>query len=285
MDLIGDLGGTNLRLARIDAEGRARDVRVLRVAAHAGLAEAVRHYLHESPSVAPRRAAFAVAAPVDRKPVRLTNAGWSFTGAGLREALGLSDCRILNDFEAQALGTAALVPTSGRWVPVAGEGGHMSLPAVDAHEDRIVASVRERFGHCSAERLVSGPGLLLLYRTIAELAGRAAEHESPKAVSRAALENDDPIAAEALQRFFAMLGGVAGDLALAFGARGGVYLSGGILPGMADALVASAFRERFVAKGRFERYLDAIPTRLVVAQNPALIGLAALLADMPGSCA
>jgi len=142
--------------------------------------------------------------------------------------------------------------------------------------------VRRRHGHVSAERLLSGPGLVELYRTVAELEGQAAVSLAPAEVTALALAGTDPVAAAALGHFFALLGGFAGNLALGTGARGGVYLGGGILPRLGAPLAASEFRARFLAKGRFTAYLEAIPLALILHPEPGLLGLARAVGGQPG---
>ncbi|KAB7628185.1 glucokinase [Alkalilimnicola sp. S0819] len=309
--LIGDIGGTNCRLALYrPGEGIAGRWRARR-ADFPGLEAAIAHYLRALPAAErPRRAALAVAAPIAGDEVLMTNTGWTFSVRGMRAALDLDELRVLNDFAALALalpvlapadrlaigpervpgpgplavlgpgtglGTALSVPAAGHWVAVPGEGGHVSLAALNRREAAVIERLRLRFDHVSAERLLSGPGLLLLYRTLAEVSRRGPRAEDPEQVSRGALDGSDELAADALDMFFKMLGSTAGNLALSAGARGGVYLAGGILPPLREALQRSGFRERFIAKGRFREYLDPLPTWLITHPHPAELGLAALL--------
>jgi glucokinase len=145
-------------------------------------------------------------------------------------------------------------------IPIDGEGGHVTLGGVDAREDAVIALLRNRFGHASAERALSGPGLVNLYEALSAVEGLSTRGLTPAELTEAALDG------------FSLLGTVAGNLALSLGARGGVYVGGGIVPKLGDWIDRSAFRERFVAKGRFRDYLDAIPTWVVTAQQPALVG-------------
>jgi len=237
--------------------------------------------------------------------VNMTNRGWQFSVEGLRHELGLERLDVINDFTAIALalphidesqrvaigggaplsgaavavlgpgtglGVSALIPHDGVWAPVTGEGGHVTLAAANDLEARLIERARARFGHVSAERFVSGPGILNLHEALALELGVPAIARSPKEVSARAASGDD-LARRTLDLFFAFLGTVAADAALTFGALGGVYLAGGILPGHRDALLASSFRTRFESKGRYLDYLRAIPTWLVTAPQPGLIGL------------
>lgn len=306
--LLADIGGTNTRLAVLSPDGREGHAQTCRNADFGSLAALLRDYLSTLPAeTRPARGALAVACPVDGDAVRLTNLDWRFSIAELGAALKLAPLHVINDFTAVALavprlqpvdwvpigggtavpdspigvigpgtglGVSGLVPAGGgSWVALAGEGGHASLAAATAQEAAILDALRRRHGHVSAERVVSGPGLLDLYHL---MAGKPNQLKSAEEVTGRA--NDGYVMAqEALGLFFSFLGNVAGNLALTLGARGGVYLAGGILPRMAEALAASAFRERFVAKGRFRAYLEAIPTRLILAPCPAFKGLAACL--------
>lgn len=302
--LLGDLGGTNLRLA-LDAGAGFERVETLAAAACPALESMLADYLHRHADLGrPRIGALAVAAPVDGDRVHLTNLACSFSTADLHAALGLEELLVCNDLVAMALavprlgagdwvavgpacspagtvtgvlgpgtglGTAALVRAGEGWLALPGEGGHATLAATDEREWAVVRALAARFGHASAERALSGPGLQNLYRAL-DGAGAEAEPE-PEAIVAAARAGDDRAGA-ALELFFALLGVVAGNLALTLGASGGIYLAGGILPRIVDCLQASAFRARFEAKGRFCDYLAAIPTRLIVHPYPAFLGLA-----------
>jgi glucokinase len=238
--------------------------------------------------------------------VHLTNLGWQFSIEAMRGELALEVLEVINDFAAVALavpvlgpsqwrgvgggraephapvgalgpgtglGVAGLVRCGNVWLALPGEGGHVTLPAQDAEQAQIIAAAREEIGHVSAERLLSGPGLAHLYAILASRDGGAATAPEPPEITRRAREGSDPVAARVVELFLSMLGEVAGNLALTLGARGGIYLAGGILPELAEQLVRSGFRESFVAKGRFRDYLEAIPTRLITHPHPAFLGL------------
>ena len=310
--LIADIGGTNARFALVGADGEFVGTRVLACADYSGLAEAVRAYLDlECPHPAPDRAAIAVASPVVGDRVSMTNRDWSFSIAELQGALGLGQLRVVNDFTAQALalprlgddeihrigggtviagapvailgpgtglGVSGLVEApGGGWIALATEGGHATLAPADARERAVVGAIEARFGHVSIERAVSGPGLGNLARAIAEVDGHDHDALKPDEITARALAGNDPVAVEALSMFCAMLGGAAGNLALTFGARGGGYIGGGMVRRLGDFLDASSFRARFEDKGRFRDYLSAIPTSVIIAETPALHGLAAYL--------
>lgn len=304
--LLGDVGGTHARFAwQAGPEALPTAQATVYCRDHASLAEAVRAYLAAQGLPAPRAAAIGIANPVTGDLVRMTNHDWSFSIAQLRQDLGLAHLAVLNDFEALALGLpslgaaelvaigggsavagapcAVLGPGTGlgvsglvrgedgRPVALAGEGGHVTLAAADADEARVITWLQQRFGHVSAERALSGPGLVNLYDAVCALSHRLAEPLSPADVLARARSGDDAACRQALDLFCSLLGNVAGNLALTLGARGGVYIAGGVAARLADELPRSRFRERFEQKGRFSGYLAAIPTWLV--HDPARVAL------------
>lgn len=312
--LIGDIGGTNARFALCDRAGEYRDVRVLAGADYPSLAPAIEAYLEPlAPEGRPDRAVIDVACPIVGDHVALTNRDWAFSIEGMRAELGFDRLNIVNDFVAIArglpflgaddveqigpgtvdaaypivvvgpgtgLGVATLVPAGGTWIPVPGEGGHATLAAADPEEDRIVGLLRTRYGHTSAERALSGPGLVNLYRAIREIAGHTDEPvPRPDEITQHALDGTNPTAEEALAVFCRILGTVASNLAMTVNARGGVFLAGGILPRIVPFLRDSGFRRRFEEKGRLSSLLEAIPTFVVVHPMPALVGLSHLIDD------
>jgi glucokinase len=178
------------------------------------------------------------------------------------------------------LGVSALLPTgAGHWVPLAGEGGHITVAAADDYEAEIIACCRREFGHVSAERLLSGMGLCNLYRAVTQLAARSSLALTPAEVTQRGLSGEDPDCVEALSLFCSLLGTAAGNLALTIGARGGVYIGGGIVPRLGDYFQQSKFRARFEAKGRLSEYLMPIPVYVIHAENPALLGAAIALGE------
>jgi glucokinase len=311
MDLMADIGATNTRCALLDDKGQEVAPEVFHNADFTGLAGVLSIYLdHRRSSDRPKRAALSVAAPIEGDFVRMTNIDWHFSQTALKNELGLSRLFVSNDFAALAwglpkfaakdvatigggtaapratmavlgpgsgLGVSALVPSADGWAAVTGEGGHVSACAVTAEEAEVIGLVGKKYGgRCSAERLLSGPGLVNLYVALAEIAGRGEPTVTPEDVTSLARQGE-PLARKAQGMFFAMLGTVAGDLAMTFGARGGVYVAGGIVPRVLDAFLKSAFRERFEAKGRYRRYVEAIPTQVITAKLPAFRGLSYLL--------
>lgn len=310
LSLIADIGGTNARFALVGRAGAHAEM-VLRCADHASLADAAKAYLAQQPGPArPVRAAFAVASPVTGDIIRMTNLPWEFSIADVRRELGLDRLDVINDFTAVALsmtelagedlvqigegspvagapigvlgpgsglGVSALVPGIEGWTALATEGGHVTMAPVSDREGAVLAQLRKRFEHVSAERVLSGPGLVNLYEALIVIDGHEPEQLSAAEISTRALERRDPACQEALEMFCAMLGTVAGNLALTLGARGGVYVAGGIAPKILPFLMHSRFRKRFVEKGRMRDFLGPIPTYVVTHAYPAFVGLQAQL--------
>ncbi|HJN24067.1 MAG TPA: glucokinase [Rhodospirillales bacterium] len=312
--LIADIGGTNVRFALSQAGGPARQVKVLSCENFPGPAAAARAYLEEigkTGPAAPNHGAFAVASPITGDRVKVTNHPWSFSIAAMRRSLGLTNLQVINDFTAIALsvprltaadrlkvgggeaapdapiavlgpgtglGVSGLLPTNTGWTPLETEGGHVTMAAANDREQAVLAILRQSFGHISAERVISGPGLCNLYVAICRLDGLdLAAEPIPDLVTERGLDGSCPIAAEALAMFSAMLGTIAADLALSLGALGGVYVAGGIVPKLGEAFATSPFRRRFEDKGRFSGYLAAIPTFVITHELPAFIGLSEIL--------
>jgi glucokinase len=314
--LVGDIGGTNARfaLAEVGADGSIRlDEPLILPAADYSLGrEAVRAFLSKlKPAERPPLAVLAAAGPVTGGAVRFTNnEHWRFEEEDLRSAFGFAGVRLINDFTAEALaidhleaadirqigpagtpaprataavlgpgtgfGAAALVDDGANRAVLTSEAGHAGFAPSDDDELEILRRLMVTHGRTSIERVLSGPGLLSLYRTLARMRGEPAPLDHPDAVSRAGLAGE-PLARAVLDRFCGILGAVAGDLALTTGARRGVYISGGIAPAIISLLESSAFRARFEAKGRMSDYVKAIPTYVVTAPYAAMVGAASLL--------
>ncbi|MBV9815222.1 MAG: glucokinase, partial [Alphaproteobacteria bacterium] len=177
------------------------------------------------------------------------------------------------------LGVSGLVPSGVGWIALTGEGGHATMAAASDREGAVLDHMRRHFAHVSAERTLSGPGLVNLYNSLAAIDGVPAKNYSAAQITDLAMRAEDPLCVETTTMFCAMLGTIAGNLALTLGARGGVYIGGGIVPKLGQTFIASPFRARFEAKGRFRAYLEAIPTFVVTHPLPAFLGCAALLAQ------
>jgi len=317
--LIGDIGGTNARFALVDpaqARPEPQHARSLPTADYASLQHAAEHYLHTL-GARPRRAAIAVASPVAHDEIRLTNRAWSFSRRELQQRLALDELKVLNDFGAVAravpllsgadqvtlhgdpdaplqgpvsvlgpgtgLGVALLVGSDALgWTVVETEGGHVSFAPQGDEEREIERWLASHFGRASNERLLCGAGLAHIEAVLrgdgSASPGRMPVLRDPAEIVAAALEGKDLPARRTLARFCAVLGSVAGDAALIHGART-VMIAGGIAPRFVPFLRASAFRERFLAKGRFAAYLESVAIHVVTHPHAGLLGAAAALRE------
>jgi glucokinase len=313
--LVGDVGGTNARFALVDAEGRVRHLHIYPARDYGSLTEIVADYLKRTMGGRrPPRAVIAVAGPVLDGEITFTNLDWTVSEGDILATFEFEAVRLLNDFAAQALacprlerenlrvlgpplrgggpdcplvvlgagtgfGVAGLARGALGDLAVATEGGHAGFAPYDEVEAEVWRRMHAKHGRVSIERLLSGSGLFELYGILCDIGQVAATCGDEKAVMEAGAAGN-PQAAAALDRFCAILGSVAGDLALSFGARGGVFVSGGIAPRMADRLAAGSFRARFEDKGRLREFVSEIPTALVLHPYPALLGAARELEQM-----
>jgi len=315
--IVGDIGGTHARFAMQVAQGKPiTEPLALPSSDFAGPAEAIQHYLELTGLPHPRWAGLAIATAISGDMLAMTNNGWTFSIKAVRDKLGLAHLRMLNDFTALALalpklkpadlvqigtgkaeagkaigllgpgtglGVSGLLPCAQGYSAIEGEGGHMTMPAFNVREAELIALAGKRFPHVSAERLLSGPGLMMLYEVIAESAGAPNEKLQADEISKRGIAGSCPVCRETMDTFCAMLGTVAADVALVLGARGGMYIGGGIIPKLGDYFATSPFRSRFEKKGRFSSYLAKIPTWVIHAPWPGLIGAAASLDEDAGS--
>jgi glucokinase len=312
--LLADVGATNARFALTGAEHEFQRVRVLACEDYLSIQDAIGAYLNDELAPADLRrieaAALAIAGPVTEDQVTLTNHPWSFSISQLRRHLAIDRLLVVNDLAAVAvatpylrldernqvgggkalasapigvlgpgsgLGVSGLVATAGGWLPLSGEGGHVTMAPATARESAVLDRLRLRFDHISAERILSGPGLVNLYNTLAEIDGVPAASFTSAQITDPSIGEREPRCREAVDMFCAMLGTVAGNLALTLGALGGIYIVGGIVPKLGKVFTASSFRERFEDKGRLRPYLARIPTYVVTHPFPAFLGLVGLL--------
>jgi glucokinase len=308
--LVGDIGGTNARFAMVHHQTLAH-VQTLPTSGFADLGEAMQAYLRLLNLPAPAQACMAIANPIDGDWLRMTNTAWAFSIEETRQRLGLQSLRMLNDWEAMAmavptfephelqplgggqpvadaprgllgagtgLGVSSLVRSrSGEWVPIAGEGGHVTISPGHAREADILRVLWQRWPHVSAERVISGMGLENLHAALVQLNGVAAPALNAAEITQRALSGQDACCLEAVETMCVLLGRVAGNLALTLGARGGIYLGGGVLGHLRTYLPRSGFRAAFEDKGRFADFLRRIPVWMIEAEQPALRGAAMAL--------
>lgn len=310
--LLADIGGTNARFAIERPGGRIEAITTLACAGYASFADAAGAYLARHARGQVRHAAIAIANPVDGDFVKMTNHHWQFSIAETRAALGLDTLLVVNDFAALAmaipglgaadvmvagpdlargdgvvgllgagtgLGMAGLIPSADGWAVLQSEGGHVAFSPSDEREQAILEFCWSRFSHVSAERLISGPGLVLIYEALAarrKLPVPAAL--APADIVERGMAGNNPLCTEVLECFCGMLGTAAANLAVTLCARGGIYIGGGIVPRLGTWFAGSPFRQRFESKGRFSGFTARIPTLVITAPYPALSGASAMLA-------
>ena len=306
--LVADIGGTNARFATVSSPHSETIIHeATNTEDHQNIDSAILKSLGQPASRQMQTAIIAIAAPVTGNRIPLTNASWVIEPLKLIDNLGLKKIIIVNDFEAQALalpglkdqhleqigngiskpnatkfilgpgtglGAASLIYAAGSWVPVPGEGGHVELGPVTAEDFEIFKNIERVGGRLGAEHILSGTGLPRLASGVSKTLNINRIYHSAAEITRAATE-DDEAAVKALQVFARALGRVAGDFALTLLARGGIYLTGGVTPRIADFLKDGAFRAAFEAKAPHENLMRSIPTFIVRHPNPALEGLAA----------
>ncbi|WP_209318430.1 glucokinase [Falsiroseomonas selenitidurans] len=305
--LLADIGGTNARFALLQG-GQVGPPLVLPVAGHATADDAIAAALATlAPEGGVDRAVLALAGPVLEEPVRLTNADWALDSRAIAARFGLDRVLLVNDFLAQAralphlqaedvlpldggqavagapllvvgpgtgLGAAGLVPAPGGPIAIPTEGGHIGLAGETAREDAVIAALRARCGRAGAEEALSGRGLVNLDAISAGLQG--APVPSRDAAQIVAAATTCPVAGEAVVHFLNFLASYAGDMALAWGARGGVFIAGGIPPRLLHLLDRASFRARFEAKPPMRHWLAEVPLAIVTHPAPAFAGLAAM---------
>ncbi len=306
--LIGDIGGTNARFAiLIDAYAEPKEFPILATADFPSIDEAIQVNVLDKTSVQPRSAIFAIAGPVDGDEIELTNHPWVVRPKEMIRNFSLEDVIILNDFEAQALaaaslepddlrmigggtmestasrvvlgpgtglGVAGLVYSNHHWIPVPGEGGHVDLGPRTERDLQVFPHIQPIEGRVSAEQVLCGRGLVNLYHAVCGADGLDPAFSTPPEITAAGLDRSDAAAAETLSLFATYLGRVAGDLALVFMARGGVFLAGGIVQKIMPVLEQPEFRAAFEDKAPHSELLKSIGTCVVTHPLAALFGLA-----------
>ena len=314
--LLGDIGGTNVRWAwQESAEAELQDISVQPCVASASLQDSALQYLTAHGKPAPKWAGMGVATSVTGDDVRFTNNSWQFSISGFQKTLSLERCLVINDFTALALslpilkpadvrpigkgsavvgstiallgpgtglGVSGLVPDcAGNFTALAGEGGHVTLAANDDAQANLLGILRRKFQHVSAERVLSGAGLVNLYQAVCAMQGCIARDLQPAEVTDGAIAGTDAQCILAVKYFTQFLGNVAANLALTLGSRGGVYIGGGIVPRLGASFDDALFRESFEDKGRYRGLLAAIPVWVITASTPALLGASHALDTLP----
>lgn len=314
--LVGDVGGTNARLALCEVEnGALSQAKTFSTADYDSLEAVIRFYLDEQKQEI-TDGCIAIACPITDDWVEMTNHDWAFSTSKMKANLGFEHLEIINDFTAVSmaipmlsaddvmqfgggkavndkpvavygagtgLGVAHLVHVDKRWVSLPGEGGHVDFAANSEEEDLILEVLRAELGHVSAERVLSGAGLVNLYRAIVKSDDRVPENLKPKDVSQRALEDSCTDCRRALAMFCVIMGRFGGNLALNLGTFGGVYIAGGIVPRFLEFFKSSGFRAAFEDKGRFKDYVQNIPVFLITHDQPGLLGAGAHLRQTLGS--
>ncbi|MEN4977614.1 glucokinase [Erwinia billingiae] len=314
--LVGDVGGTNARLALCEVEnGALSQAKTFSTADYDSLEAVIRFYLDEQKQEI-TDGCIAIACPITDDWVEMTNHDWAFSTSKMKANLGFDHLEIINDFTAVSmaipmlsaddvmqfgggkavndkpvavygagtgLGVAHLVHVDKRWVSLPGEGGHVDFAANSEEEDLILEVLRAELGHVSAERVLSGAGLVNLYRAIVKSDDRVPENLKPKDVSQRALDDSCTDCRRALAMFCVIMGRFGGNLALNLGTFGGVYIAGGIVPRFLEFFKSSGFRAAFEDKGRFKDYVQNIPVFLITHDQPGLLGAGAHLRQTLGS--
>lgn len=312
-----DVGGTHARFAVAEVE-HGRVVRLgepttMRTAEHASFQTAYEAFAALHGGTLPRAVAIAIAAPITGELIRFANNPWIIRPALIPEKMRVDTYALVNDFEAvghavaqadaehfthlcgpdralaplgtisvlgpgTGLGAAHVLRTAENYFVQPTEGGHVDFAPLDAIEDAILARLRRRYRRVSVERVVSGPGLIEIYETLASIEGRAIRSMDDKTLWALGTSGEDSLAAAAVDRFCLSLGSVAGDIALAQGGFAGVVIAGGLGLRIKDVLPRSGFAERFKAKGRFESLMADIPVKVITHPQPGLLGAAAAFA-------
>lgn len=309
-NLVADIGGTNARFGLADyASSSLEWIRSYSVAEHSDFEQTISEFLKDVANGGewesrPKAACLAVAARADTECIQFTNSPWNIERRHIAALLD-APIELINDFAAvghgiadlkpqdwhqigggspapekpiavlgpgTGLGVCAMVPMGGGYHVIEGEGGHVDFAPTTPQEAAVLNILNKKFGRVSLERLLSGAGIVNIYRALAQLADTHPVHDNPAAITESALQGVESLSVKTLDMFCAVLGSTAGNLGLTLGARGGVYIAGGIVPRFIDFLKNSNFRQRFAAKGRFKSYLANIPVRVVTKENLGLIG-------------
>ena len=311
VNVVADIGGTNIRLGMTDETGNISELEVFRCNDFASLADVLKHYFSEKAiSDKTINACLAIACPVENDLISMTNLPWQFSKSALKASLKLNKLLLINDYTAIAhavpllndkqkvqigqgnvvadkpiaicgpgtgLGVAHVVPANGHWLSLGGEGGHVDFAPVDEEEMRILSYLLSKYPRVSYEQVLSGLGLEQIYQALLVDRGETPQPYSAKDISERALNETCDLCQQALAQFCKILGSFAGNLALTMATFGGVYIAGGIVPRFIEYFKNSEFRSRFEAKGRFVEFNQTIPTFVITESQPGIIGASAYL--------
>jgi len=311
VNLVADIGGTNLRIGQTQADGETEHLVVYQCNDYSSLECIVADYIEKFQlENAKINACFAIACPVDKDLIKLTNLPWQFSKSALKAKFGFNKLLLINDYTAIAhavphlserqkvkigggepvenypisicgpgtgLGVANVFPVNGQWISVGGEGGHVDFAPIDAQEIQILELLLEKYEHVSYEQLLSGLGIEQIYQAICRINGDEPKFDSAKDITAKALANECDYCSQTLAQFCKTLGSFAGNLSLTMSSFGGVYIAGGIVPRFIEYLKNSDFRIRFEQKGRFTRFNQAIPTYVITESQPGILGASAYL--------
>jgi len=311
INLVADIGGTNLRIAITDDSGKMSTLSVYQCDDYTSLADIVADYISvNSLSGLVINACFAIACPVEQDLIVMTNLPWQFSKRELQKTLKLNTLLFINDYTAIAhavpyltdqqkvkigggevqlkkpisicgpgtgLGVANIIPSDNGWISLGGEGGHVDFAPINNFETQILQFLLTRYEHVSYEQLLSGLGIEQIYQALMHFRGETAKPYSAKDISEKALSKDCDVCEQALAQFCSILGSFAGNLSLTMASFGGVYIAGGIVPRFIEYFKNSNFRSCFEAKGRFVAFNRTIPTFVITESQPGIIGASAYL--------
>jgi len=306
---VADVGGTNIRLARVES-GQLFDIQKFLCSDFEHISDVIQQYFARFEHLEFNAGCIAIACPTENDWIKMTNHHWQFSVNETRKLLGLDYLDVINDYTAismslpvlsadqkvqigageivgsavkavfgpgTGLGVGALVPDTKGWSCLDGEGGHVDFAPIDEKDLVIWRYLTEKYGHASAEEVLSGRGLVNIYQALASYDGISPVLTEPAQITQQALEQTCDLCVKSLKQFCRIMGSFAGNLALSTGAHGGVYIAGGIVPRFVDYFKQSEFRTRFEAKGRFRQYVAAIPTYIITEPDHGLLGAAAYL--------
>ena len=308
---VADVGGTNIRLALLE-NGRIAKIEKYLCADFDTIGDAILHFQKNNVDAHFTAGCIAIACPVNDDMVKMTNHSWVFSQSALKSQLGLTSLYVINDFTAVAhslptlnhnqvvqlghgsakehgniavfgpgtgLGVEHLTWTTSGWQTLDGEGGHVDFAPTDDTDIIIWQYLLNKYKRASAEEVLSGRGIVNIYKALCLHYGQeiVIENPTPSLVTTAGLANTDKMAALAIQQFCRIMGSFAGNLALNLCTTGGIFIGGGVIAHLGEYFLQSEFRQRFEAKGQFSHYVQEIPTYLIKEPDHGLLGALAYL--------